>query len=99
MSVTVNIMSNKEGEIKKFLSEILNQGSDVDNRVVEWIYIYRDMNEALKTVNTVSENYRNYDISLWIQFDDDDIIKVTNNNIEGIKEKIQNKVNISGNVK
>ena len=99
MSVTVNIMSNKEGEIKKFLNEILNRGSDVDNGIVEWIYIYRDMRQALKIVNTVSENYHNYDVSLWIQFDDDDIIKVTNDNIEVIKEKIQDKMNILGNVK
>ncbi len=53
MILTVSLMSKEEGEIKKFLDKHYNK-SEADNSVIEWIYVYRDIDKGLNLIDTIT---------------------------------------------
>ena len=77
MLITVSLMSKKEGEIKRFLDCYSTEKSCVDDHVIEWIYVYRDAGEALDMMNAVMDHDDDYNLSLWVKVDEEDMIQVT----------------------
>ncbi|MGE4282714.1 MAG: hypothetical protein AB7G87_03245 [Clostridia bacterium] len=96
MLVTVSMMSKKKGEIKRFLERYFKKQTDVDDNVIEWIYIYRNLLSALDMIDVVMDNYEDYRISLWVQLGDDDIIEVNNNNRDKVINEISRSLEASG---
>lgn len=88
MLITVNLMSKKEGEIKRFLSKYFEKESAIDENVIEWIYVYRNVVKALDVIDSVMDNYSDYNISLWVQVGDEDIVEVTKYNRTKLTAKI-----------
>ena len=93
MFVTVSLMSKNEGEIKRFLDHYFKKEMDIDNNVIEWIYVYRNAGRALDIMDIAMDNLEDYDISVWIQVEDDDIIEVTGKNRARMTSRILSKVN------
>lgn len=96
MLVTVSMMSKKKGEIKRFLERYFKKQTDVDDNVIEWIYIYRNLLSALDMIDVVMDNYEDYRISLWVQLGDDDIIEVNHNNRDKVINEISRSLEASG---
>lgn len=92
MSVTISIISNKKGEINDFFNKYFEADSDIDNNVVEWMYLYRKNNidNAINTINTAMNNSDKNDISVWLRFADEDIMKITQENKERLIKKVSN---------
>ncbi|MDK2798458.1 MAG: hypothetical protein PWP27_38 [Clostridiales bacterium] len=88
MLITVNLMSQEKGEIKRFIDNYFEKESDVDTDVVEWIYVYRNSMEAADIIDVLMDNYNDYNISLWVQIDDEDITEVTKHNRSKIMSKM-----------
>ncbi len=88
MILTVSLMSKEEGEIKKFLDKHYNK-SEADNSVIEWIYVYRDIDKGLNLIDTIMDNKKKFNLSVWVKVDDNDIFEVTSNSRDEITKEIQ----------
>lgn len=88
MSITVNLWSKKNGEIKRFLEKYYGRQLAMDEDVDQWIYIYRKPVDAVDIISAVMDNNDKYQILMYIQVDDGDIHPVTfenhNDIIKGI---------------
>lgn len=77
MSISVNMWSNREGEIKKFLEKYYGKAVDIDNDVNQWIYVYNKPLEAVDIISALMDNNDKYKIAMCIQVDQGDIHPVT----------------------
>ena len=88
MSITVNLWSKKNGDIKRFLEKYYNKEVTVDEDVDRWIYIYRKPVDAVDIISAVIDNNDKYGIGICIQVNEGDMhpITVENHNdvIKGI---------------
>ncbi len=89
MAVTLSLMSSKQGELKRFFDNLFGYERHMDDNVIEWICVYRDRTKAIKCIDTVSCNLRDYNLSLWVKIGEEDIIEVTSRNIKKIREEIE----------
>lgn len=87
MTVLINLMSRKRGELKKFINAYFNS-SQLDDDVLEWIYIYNDPADAINIIENFIENKSHYNISLWVQICDEDLIAVDKHNIGSIIKRL-----------
>lgn len=87
MTVTVNLMSSKKGELKKFW-ETLEDYHQVDEDVVEWMYIYNKPEDAVETINYILRKRASFEISLWVQVGDEDLVSVNEINQEKVVKEI-----------
>ncbi|WHH59106.1 hypothetical protein [Petroclostridium sp. X23] len=95
MLVTISIMSKKRGEIKKFLDKYFDKETDVDDSVIEWIYVYRNVIKAMNIIDVVMDNISDYNISLWVQLGDEDIVEVNSKNKHKIIDEIANTLEVA----
>jgi hypothetical protein len=88
MSITVNLWSKKNGEIKRFLEKYYGRQLVMDEDVDQWIYIYRKPVDAVDLISAVIDNNDKYQIFMYLQVDEGDIHPVTvenhNDIIKGI---------------
>lgn len=77
MSISVNMWSNREGEIKRFLEKYYGKSVDIDNDVNQWIYVYNKPLEAVDIISALMDNNDKYKIAMCIQVDQGDIHPVT----------------------
>lgn len=89
MAITISLLSSKKGELKKFW-ETLEGYHQVDEDVVEWMYIYNKPNDAVGTINDVLKRKINFEISLWVQLGDEDLVAVNEYNHERVIKRIYN---------
>lgn len=87
--IIINLMSNKKGEIKKFLDLYYNGNSKVDEDISEWIYIYNKPVEAIKIIDSFVNKGEKFKISLWVQVGEDDLTVVDKHNKDLILGKIK----------
>lgn len=80
MAITVNLWSDKTGEIKRFLERYYQKDINMDEDVDQWIYVYNKPMEAIDLISTVMDNKDKYSLSICIQVDSFDIHPVTNEN-------------------
>jgi len=80
MAISVNLWSNKRGELKEFLEKYYQKKVKMDDDVTQWIYVYRNPIDAVDIISIVMDNSDKYSISMCIQIDDYDVHPVTYDN-------------------
>ena len=88
MSISVNLWSRKEGEIKRFLDSYYEKDVKMDSDVGHWIYVYSKPLDAIDIMSALTDNNDEYQISMCIQIDKGDVHSVTPENHNDILKGI-----------
>ncbi len=83
MVASVNLFSNKKGEINKFLSKFYNTNLDVENSL-NWEKNYSNPVEIAEIVGIYIDNFEDYLLNMWISLDKNVFIKVDKKNADKI---------------
>lgn len=81
--VTVNLFSEKEGEVNKFLSHFYNTNLDLDS-ALKWNKEYNNPIEIVEIIGTYVDNIENFSLNMWISLDKDIYLHVTEQNANDI---------------
>ena len=81
--VTVNLFSEKEGEVNKFLSHFYNTNLDLDS-ALKWNKEYNNPVEMVEIIGTYVDNIENFSLNMWISLDKDIYLHVTEQNANDI---------------
>ena len=81
--VTVNLFSEKEGEVNKFLSHFYNTNLDLDS-ALKWNKEYNNPIEMVEIIGTYVDNIENFSFNMWISLDKDIYLHVTEQNANDI---------------
>ena len=81
MSTIVNLYSEKEGEITKFLENFYNKDICLSNDL-KWEKFYENPIEMADILGIFIDNKDLYNINMWISLDEDAFINVTDNNAD-----------------
>ena len=79
--VTLNIFSNKKGEINKFLSKFYNTSLDLENNL-SWKKEYKNPIELSDIIGAFVDNCDKFDLNLIISLDKNIYISITENNAD-----------------
>lgn len=80
MSITVNLWSKKEGEIKRFLEKYYQDEVIMDEDVDQWSYVYREPLKSVDIISALMDNTHKYEIALGVQVNNGDLYPVTEEN-------------------
>ena len=83
MLVSVNLYSQKKGELNKFLSRFYNTNFDMEDSL-SWEKKYANPVELAEIVGTFVDNYEDYVLNMWISLDKNVFIHVTEENADDI---------------
>ena len=83
MNATVNLFSEKKGELNKFLSSFYNTNLNIENNL-NWEKKYNNPIELAEIIGIFIDNIEKYFISMWISLDKNTYIKVTDINADNI---------------
>ena len=83
MNATVNLFSEKKGELNRFLSNFYNTNLNIENKL-NWEKKYTNPIELAEIIGIFIDNIENYFISMWISLDKNTYIKVTDINADNI---------------
>ncbi len=83
MQVTVNLYSNKKGEINNFLSSFYNTNLEIYESL-KWEKKYANPLELAEIIGTFIDNLDNYNISMWISLDKNVFISISEHNANDI---------------
>ena len=83
MSVKVNLYSDRNGEIKHFLNSFYNK-TCIDEEMQKWEKSFENPIEISDIIGTFIENNDKFKINMWVSFDRDVYINVTENNADKI---------------
>lgn len=81
--VTVNLFSEKKGEVNKFLSHFYNTNLDLDS-ALKWNKEYNNPIEMVEIIGTYVDNIENFSLNMWISLDKDIYLHVTEQNANDI---------------
>ena len=81
--ITVNLFSEKNGEINKFLSNFYNTDIGLENSL-KWQKKYDNPIEIADIVGTYIDNIDDYFLNMWISLDKGIYIHVTESNANDI---------------
>ena len=81
--VTVNLFSEIEGEVNKFLSHFYNTNLDLDS-ALKWNKEYNNPIEMAEIIGTYVDNIENFSLNMWISLDKDIYLHVTEQNANDI---------------
>ena len=81
MHSSINIFSEKKGEINKFLSNYYNTNLDIENNL-KWQKIYNNPIEMTDLIGVFIDNFEDYQLNLWVCLDSDVYIRVSNKNAD-----------------
>lgn len=86
MKTTVNLYSQKTGEISRFLNNFYsnNDSIDIQNDILKWNNAYDNPIEISDIIGVFVDNNDKYDINMWISLDDNIFINVTSSNSDKI---------------
>ena len=83
MQATVNLYSNKKGELNNFLSRFYNTNLEIyDN--LRWEKKYANPLELAEIIGIFIDNLDNYNITMWISLDKDVFISISEDNADDI---------------
>lgn len=83
MKSSINLFSEKSGEIKKFLDLFYSQNLFIEND----LYYQKEFDSPIEMIDFIScfiDNKEKFDISLWISLDKDVYICVTELNLNSL---------------
>lgn len=84
MSTTVNLYSDKVGEIKRFLDVFYNnENLNIENEF-KWEKIFINPVEISDIIGAFIENNDKFKINMWVSFDKNIFINITENNADKI---------------
>ena len=83
MVTIVNLYSEREGEINKFLSKYYNTNVELKNSL-KWEKDYNNPIEMAEIIGTFIDNKDKYNINMWISLDKNIFINVTKYNADEI---------------
>lgn len=81
MNASVNLFSEKKGELNRFLSNFYNTNLNIENRL-NWEKKYANPIELAEIIGIFIDNIEKYFISMWISLDKNTFIKVTDTNAD-----------------
>lgn len=79
MKTSVNLYSEKKGEINNFLSKFYNTNLNINDNL-SWEKIYENPVELADIVGTYVDNFDEFKINMWISLDEGIFIKITSKN-------------------
>jgi len=80
MSLTVNLWSRKNGDLKRFLESYFDREMDINENTMDWSYCYRKPLEAVDIISAAMDNCDKYQIYICIMFNGDQLHIVTPEN-------------------
>ncbi len=80
MSLTVNLWSRKEGELKKFLSSYYECEVEIADEAEGWFHEYKKPVDAVDIISAVIDNSDRFQIAMYIQLNDGQLYHVTEAN-------------------
>ncbi len=83
MLVSVNLYSQKKGELNKFLSQFYNTNLGIENNL-SWEKKYANPVELAEIIGTFIDNCEDYVLTMWICLDKNVFIHVTQENADDI---------------
>lgn len=83
MLVTVNLYSQKKGELNRFLSHFYNTDFDIQNDL-SWEKKYANPVELAEIVGTFIDNSETFDLNMWISLDKNVFVHITEENADDI---------------
>jgi len=83
MIATINLYSNKKGELNRFLSSFYNTDLEIENNL-NWENKYKNPIELADLIGTFVDNNDDFYITMWICLDKDLFIRVTEKNANDI---------------
>jgi len=81
MVSSINIISEKKGEINRFLSSYYNTDLEISNKL-NWHKAYPNPIDMTDLIGVFIENLDEYKISLWVCLDTDVYIRVSRKNAD-----------------
>ena len=81
MISSINIFSEKKGEINRFLSSYYNTNLEIYNKL-NWHKSYQNPVEMTDLIGVFIENKEDFKISLWVCLDHDVYIRVSYKNAD-----------------
>lgn len=84
MSATVNLYSDKAGEIKRFLDIFYNNENLNIEDDLKWEKKFINPVEISDIIGTLIENNDKFKINMWVSFDKNIFINITENNADKI---------------
>ena len=81
MNASVNLFSEKKGELNRFLSNFYNTNLNIENNL-NWEKKYANPIELAEIIGIFIDNIENYFIRMWISLDKNTYIKVTDVNAD-----------------
>lgn len=83
MLVTVNLYSQKKGELNRFLSHFYNTNFGIEESL-SWEKTYANPVELAEIIGTFIDNSDDYIINMWICLDKNVFVHVTQQNADDI---------------
>lgn len=81
MNAIVNLYSDKNGEISKFLQNFYEKNISLNNDL-KWEKVFKNPIEMADIVGVFIDNRDFYKMNMWISLDEDTFINVTDNNAD-----------------
>lgn len=78
----VNLNSNKNSEVNKFLSKFYNTNLNIDDN--HWEKEFSNPIEIAELIGAYIDNIDDYDLSMWLSLDEGVIVKVDTSNADDI---------------
>ena len=86
MGTIVNLYSDKKGEINRFLESFYEKNENYFNNdeLFKWEKVFDNPIEISDIIGTFIENNDKYKINMWVSFDKNIFINITENNADKI---------------
>lgn len=84
MNTTVNLYSDKIGEIKRFLTDFYDTADIEINNEYKWEKTFANPVEISDIIGVFIENNEKYKMNMWVSFDKNIFINITENNVDKI---------------
>ena len=84
MIATVNLYTDKKGELNKFLSHFYNSNFDELQNSLSWEKDYKNPIEIAEIIGTFIDNSEDYFLNMWVCLDKDVYINITEENANEI---------------
>lgn len=83
MTATIKLLSNKKGELNRFLSKFYNTNLNIHSNL-KYKKEYSNPVEIADIIGVFIDNSENYNIKMWISLDKDVFINITDSNANNI---------------
>lgn len=84
MLVTVNLYSQKKGEINRFLSLFYNTNFNMEENLSSWEKTYSNPIELAEIVGTFIDNSDGFNLNMWINLDKNVFVRISEENADEI---------------